>query len=242
MAVHVGTSGWSYAHWTGVLYPDGLPPRERLGHYVPHFRTVELNASYYRWPRDAAFTRWRRRLPEGFLLSVKAPGLLTHVRRLYAPERWLTRIGRAFERLGARAGPLLVQLSPEFPVDEARLDWFLAHVPAGVRVAVEMRHPSWHQERVFSLLARHGAAYCVMSGAGLPCVLRATARVVYVRLHGPDPHHLYAGSYPDADLRWWAARLREWDAAGHEVFAYFNNDGEGHAVRNAAALRRLVGA
>ncbi len=242
MAVHIGTSGWSYAHWTGVLYPEGLLPRERLDHYVPHFRTVELNSSYYRWPRDAAFARWRRRLPDDFLLAVKAPGLLTHVRRLYAPERWLARIGRAFERLGARAGPLLVQLSPEFPVDEARLDWFLAHVPAGVRVTVEMRHPSWHQERILALLARHGAAYCVMSGAGLPCVLRATSRVVYVRLHGPDPHHLYGGSYSDADLRWWAARLREWDAAGHEVFAYFNNDGEGHAVRNAAALRRLVGA
>ncbi len=242
MSVHVGTSGWSYAHWTGVLYPDGILPRERLDHYLPHFRTVELNASYYRWPRDAAFARWRRRLPPGFVMSVKAPGLLTHVRRLYAPERWLARIDRAFQRLGDRAGPLLVQLSPEFPVDEPRLDWFLAHVPAGVRVAVEMRHPSWHRESVLALLARHGAAYCVMSGAGLPCVLRATARVVYVRLHGPDPHHLYAGSYPDADLRWWAARIREWDAAGHDVFAYFNNDGEGHAVRNAAALRRLLDA
>jgi uncharacterized protein YecE (DUF72 family) len=105
-----------------------------------------------------------------------------------------------------------------------------------------MRHPSWHRESVFALLAQHGAAYCVMSGAGLPCVLRATGRVVYVRLHGPDPHHLYAGSYSDADLRWWAARMREWDAAGHEVLAYFNNDGDGNAVRNAATLRRLLGA
>ena len=242
MAVHIGTSGWSYAHWTGVLYPEGLLPRERLDHYVPHFRTVELNSSYYRWPRDAAFARWRRRLPDGFVLSVKAPGLLTHVRRLYAPERWLARIGRALERLGDRRGVLLVQLSPEFPVDEPRLAWFLAHAPPGVRVAVEMRHPSWHRESVLSLLAAHGVAYCVMSGAGLPCLLRATARTVYVRLHGPDPHHLYAGSYPDADLRWWAARIREWDEAGHDVFAYFNNDGEGHAVRNAATLRRLLGA
>ena len=242
MAVHIGTSGWSYAHWTGVLYPEGLRPRERLDRYVPHFRTVELNSSYYRWPRDAAFARWRRRLPDGFVLSVKAPGLLTHVRRLYAPERWLARIGRALERLGDRRGVLLVQLSPQFPVDEPRLAWFLAHVPPGVRVAVEMRHPSWHRESVLSLLAAHGAAYCVMSGAGLPCVLRATARTVYVRLHGPDPHHLYAGSYPDADLRWWAARMREWDDAGHDVFAYFNNDGEGHAVRNAATLRRLLDA
>lgn len=241
MAVHIGTSGWSYAHWEGVLYPPGLPPRERLDHYLPHFRTAELNASYYRWPTDAAFARWRRRLPEGFRLAVKAPGLLTHVRRLYGPERWIARIAGALARLGDRRGPLLVQLSPRLPVDEARLDWFLARLPPGLDVAVEARHPSWHRESVFALLARHGAAYCVMSGAGLPCVLRATARTVYVRLHGPDPHHLYAGSYPEPDLRWWAARLGEWRAAGHDVYAYFNNDGEGHAVRNAARLRELVG-
>ena len=242
MAVHIGTSGWSYGHWTGVLYPEGLPPRERLAHYVPHFRTAELNSSYYRWPRDAAFAGWRRRLPPGFTLSVKAPGLLTHVQRLYAPERWLARIGRALAGLGERRGVLLVQLSPHLAVDEARLAYFLAHVPPGLAGAVEMRHASWHRESVFALLERHGAAYCVMSGAGLPCVLRATARVVYVRLHGPDPHHLYAGSYSAADLRWWAARVGEWAGSGHEVFVYFNNDGEGHAVRNAAALRQLVGA
>jgi uncharacterized protein YecE (DUF72 family) len=241
VAVHVGTSGWSYAHWDGVLYPPGLPRRERLGRYVRHFATAELNSSYYRWPRDAAFARWGRALPPGFRLSVKAPGLLTHVRRLYAPERWLGRIGRALARLGDRRGVLLVQLSPEFAVDEARLAYALAHVPPGLAVAVELRHPSWHRAGVFALLERHGAAYCVMSGAGLPCVLRATARVVYVRLHGPDPHHLYAGSYPEADLRWWAARVGEWDRAGHEVFVYFNNDGEGNAVRNAARLRTLLG-
>ncbi|MBV9880097.1 MAG: DUF72 domain-containing protein [Gemmatirosa sp.] len=238
----VGTSGWSYDHWTDVLYPAGLPPRRRLDVYVRRFRTVELNASYYRWPRDSAFASWRRRLPDGFVLSVKAPSLLTHVRRLYGPERWIERIARGLARLGPRRGALLVQLSPRFPVDEARLDYFLAQLPPTLPVAVEMRHPSWHTERVLALLARRGAAYCVMSGAGLPCVLRATAPFVYVRLHGPDPHHLYGGSYSDDDLRWWADRIREWDGAGRDVLAYFNNDGHGHAVRNAARLRQLVGA
>ncbi len=79
-----------------------------------------------------------------------------------------------------------------------------------------------------------------MSGANLPCILRATSRIAYVRLHGPDRRHLYGGSYSDVDLSWWAERIREWERAGHEVYAYFNNDGEGNAVRNAGALRAML--
>jgi uncharacterized protein YecE (DUF72 family) len=240
--VHVGTSGWSYDHWHGVLYPHGIPPRERLAHYLARFQTAELNASYYRWPRESAFRSWRDRLPEGFLLSVKAPGLLTHVQKLYGPERWLERIGKDLARLGSRRGPLLVQLSPRLGYDYARLGYFLSRVPPGLRVAAEFRHPDWHHEETFALLERYGAAYCVMSGAHLPCVLRATAGFVYLRLHGPDPHHLYGGSYSDDSLRWWADRVREWGGQGREVFAYFNNDGGGHAVRNAETLRHFLGA
>ena len=242
MAVHIGTSGWSYAHWTNVLYPEGLPPARRLDYYLPQFDTVELNASYYRWPTDAAFARWRRRLPSGFRLSIKAPGALTHRQRLYAPEAWWARISRSLAQLGQPCGVLLVQLPPALHVDHDRLAYFLACAPGGLRLAFEFRNPSWHEERVFALLERHGAAYCVMSGARLPCVLRATASFVYVRLHGPDPEHLYAGSYSDDDLRWWAARIDEWRRLERDAFVYFNNDGHGHAVRNARTLKRMVGA
>jgi uncharacterized protein YecE (DUF72 family) len=142
--------------------------------------------------------------------------------------------------LGERRGVLLVQLAPADERDDARLDYFLAQVPSWIRVAMEFRHPSWHAEPVFSLLERHRTAYCVMSGADLPCVLRATSDFVYVRLHGPDSNALYAGSYTSDDLRWWGDRIREWVASGKEVYAYFNNDGHGHAVRNAEALRELL--
>lgn len=104
-----------------------------------------------------------------------------------------------------------------------------------------MRHPGWHRESTYELLERHGAAYCVMSGAGLPCVLRATSRTVYARLHGPDASALHGGSYSEGDLRWWAARAREWEDQGREVFVYFNNDGGGTAVRNADRFRELIG-
>jgi uncharacterized protein YecE (DUF72 family) len=136
---------------------------------------------------------------------------------------------------------LLVQLAPSHARDDARLAYFLKLVPDWMRVAVEFRHASWHCEETFALLEARCAAYCVMSGAGLPCVLRATTDFTYVRLHGPDHHHLYAGSYPDADLRWWAGRICEWDTAGQDVYVYFNNDGNANAVRNARTLRALPG-
>lgn len=241
MTAFIGTSGWSYDHWHGVLYPHGTPASARLDTYVQRFDTVELNASYYRWPADRTFASWRRRLPAGFLLGVKAPRGLTHFKRLYEPEPWLERIGRGLEALGERRGVLLVQLPPGLAYDHARLAYFLAQLPPGRRAAVEFRHESWHRDETFDLLAQHGVAYCVMSGANLPCILRATAPFVYVRLHGPDHRHLYAGSYSDDDLRWWADRFREWEDQGRDVFAYFNNDGGGHAVRNALTLRRLLG-
>jgi uncharacterized protein YecE (DUF72 family) len=241
MTIHVGTSGWSYRHWEGVLYPPGLEPRGRLALYARAFGTVEVNSSFYRWPRRESFARWSDASPEGFVWTFKAPRAMTHTARLYAPERRLAEVSAGMKRLGRKRGVLLVQLPPGLEVDLARLGYFLSVVPGHLRVAVEFRHPGWHREDVFRLLEEAGAAYCVTSGAGLPCVLRATAGFVYVRLHGPDREHLYAGSYPDEDLRWWAARVREWAGAGRDVFAYFNNDGGGNAVRNAARLRELLG-
>jgi len=236
----IGTSGWSYDHWTGVLYPPGLPPRDRLSRYVAAFDTVEVNATFYRWPPAATFASWRRRLPGGFELTVKAPRGLTHGRRLYEPEQWLERMTEGMHQLAGRRGPLLVQLPPGMERDDRRLDWFLAGVPGWMRPVVEFRHPSWLDEEVFALLERRKAAYCVMSGARLPCVLRATSELIYVRFHGPDPESLYAGSYSSDDLAWWAERVREWEGQGHHVYAYFNNDGGGNAVRNARELRSML--
>ena len=212
---------------------------QRLGRYVERFGTVELNASFYRWPRDSTFAGWRRRLPENFFMSVKAPRGLTHAKKLYAPETWIDRIARSWHELGDRPAVLLVQLPPDLSRDDARLTYFLDGLPRWIRVSIEFRHSSWIDETVFSILEARNAAYCITSGAGLPCVLRATADFVYVRMHGPDHDHLYGGSYSDQDMYWWSDRLREWDAQGRDVFVYFNNDGDGNAVRNAWTLDRL---
>ena len=241
MTILVGTSGWTYDSWAGPFYPEGVARRRWLEYYAERLPTVELNASHYRWPRDTAFAGWHDRLPAGFEMAVKAPRALTHAKRLYAPERWSEIIERGMRLLGDRAGPLLLQLPPSMERDDARLDYALAHLPAGTRTAVEFRHPSWLDETVFGILERHDSAYVVMSGANLPCVLRATSEVVYVRWHGPSGEHLYAGSYSEDDLRWWADRVQEWASSGSDVYAYFNNDGDGNAVRNAWRLREVLG-
>lgn len=238
--VRVGTSGWSYDHWRWVLYDPPVPVTGRLGVYARVFDTVELNASFYHWPRATSFAHWAEQLPDGFLMTVKAPRGLTHARKLREPEAWTLRIDEGMAALGHHRGMLLYQLPPDLERDDERLAAALVAAPRGVRVAVELRHPSWVHDDVFALLERFGAAYCVMSGARLPCELRATSDVVYVRLHGPDDDRLYVGSYSDADLDWWAARIDEWRQSGHAVLCYFNNDGDGNAVRDAQRLRHRL--
>ncbi len=134
MNVHIGTSGWSYDHWQGVLYPHGVAPWQRLEYYIKQFQTVELNSSFYRWPTLAAFKSWQRRLPQHFLLSVKAPRGLTHAKRLYAPEKWIDRITRCWHELSDKRAVLLVQLSPHFAPDYKRLEYFLKLIPEWMRV------------------------------------------------------------------------------------------------------------
>ena len=240
MTVRIGTSGWSYNHWADVLYPTGLPSARRLARYVEVFDTVELNASFYRWPKDSTFAGWREQLPHGFTMSVKAHRGLTHYRRLASPEPWIERFEGCWKLLGDRHGVLLVQLHPEQRRDDARLDGFLAMLPPAVRAAVELRHPSWDDAAVYALLERRRAAYVVMSGAGLPCIPRATTDFVYVRMHGPDPQAMYTGSYSTEELRMWADRIGQWSAESRNVWIYFNNDPHGHAVRNACILQGLL--
>ncbi|HEX8550537.1 MAG TPA: DUF72 domain-containing protein [Abditibacteriaceae bacterium] len=241
MAIHIGTSGWSYNHWQGILYPDRTPSTKRLHYYLQRYDTVEVNNTFYRWPRDEVFAGWRDQLPDGFQMTVKASRVLTHNKKLNEPHEWVERIVQGVRTLDNHLGVLLFQLPPMWGFNAARLETFLQALPSDVKVAVEFRHHSWHNDETFSLLGKYGVAYCVMSGAGLPCILRTTAPFVYVRFHGPDEQHLYAGSYSDDALQWWAKRIEEWHVEGKDVWAYFNNDGQGYALYNAETLKIRLG-
>ncbi|GGS92135.1 DUF72 domain-containing protein [Nonomuraea spiralis] len=237
MARLVGTSGWQYKDWRGVLYPDGVPQRLWLETYAAEFPTVESNNAFYRLPTPETFAAWRERTPAGFVMAVKASRYLTHIKRLAAPEEPVARLMAAAGELKEKLGPILLQLPPTLRADPARLDRCLGCFPDGVRVAVEPRHDSWWTGEVREVLLARRAALCWTDRLGRPLTpLWRTADWGYVRLHeglaAPRP------SYGDAALRSWARRVRE--AGWHDVHVYFNNDQGGAAVRDARRFARLA--
>ncbi len=240
---YVGTSGWHYPHWRGVFYPEDLPSRDWLSYYVRRFPTVELNASFYRQPRESTWGLWRRTVPEGFRFAVKASRFLTHIRRLADPEEPLERVLSGARLLGDRLGPLLYQLPPGFhrtPENVSRLEVFLALLPDDAQHAIEFRHRSWFGDDTAALLGRHGAAFCSFDMVGLECPLLATARFAYFRFHGSEA--LYASCYTEEMLHDWAARLDGLGRDVDEAYVYFNNDAWGYAIANARTLAGLLGA
>lgn len=241
---YVGTSGWSYEHWRhGVFYPERLPSRKWLAFLAQRFDTVELNASFYRIPKRESVANWAATGPPGFRFAVKLWRAFTHYNRLEDPNGRLPSVMAVFEpfRPEQRA-PLLVQLPPQMKVDVAKLDRFLRRLePFGWPLCVEVRNASWLVPGVRRVLDDRGAALCVhdMTWAAAVEEPNEGAPFVYVRRHGPNAR--YGGSYADGFLRRDAKAIEAWVDGGRDVYVYFNNDQEGHAVRDGARLRALLG-
>jgi len=237
--IRVGTSGWQYADWRGVLYPPGVPQRRWLETYAGQFGTVESNAAFYRLPARETFGRWRDATPPSFVLAVKASRYLTHVRRLADPEEPVARLLAAAGGLGPKLGPVLLQLPPTLAADTGLLGRCLRCFPAGVRVAVEFRHPSWWSEETRDVLAAHGAALCWADRRSRPVApLWRPAGFVYLRLHEGAAHPWPA--YGTRALRTWARRVGAAAEDGADAYVYFNNDPGGAAVRNARTFQALA--
>ncbi|HXV58437.1 MAG TPA: DUF72 domain-containing protein [Gaiellaceae bacterium] len=238
--IRIGCSGWSYAHWRGVVYPDGLPQRRWLEHYATLFDTVEVNATFYRLPRRSTVAAWVAGTPQGFVFAVKGSRFLTHVRRLTDTGRGLDRFYACLEPLVGtpKLGPVLWQLPETFRRDDDRLAAALAALPPG-RHAFELRHESWFADEVYDLLRAHGATLVYGDHPARPFQAEElTADWAYVRFH--HGRRGRRGNYSERELDEWADRLRAWSRQA-EVYAYFNNDWEGFAVRNALGLAGRLG-
>lgn len=236
--VFVGTSGWQYRHWRGVFYPPKLPQRRWLDHYSSCFQTVEVNNTFYNLPDGDVFDDWKRQTPPDFVFALKMSRFLTHLKRLRDPEEPVQRFMDRARRLGRKRGPILLQLPPTFKVDPARLDATLAAFPRSERVAVEFRHESWFVPEVRSLLERRGAALCLADAPNRKQPYWRTAAWGLLRFHegrGPD-----GPGYARPALRAWATRVARLWGPQNDIFAYFNNDSQGWAIRDAIVFAELV--
>ncbi len=235
--IHVGTSGWTYDDWTGSFYPEGIAGAERLTYYARRFDTVEINATFYRLPYRNLIAGWNRRLPRSFRLVVKGSRTVTHLKKLAGCGEALgTFLGRVLDLRTLRV--VLWQLPPSLHRDPERLDRFLALLPDRVRHAVEFRHPSWWDDETAAVLERHGAAFAAVSHPRLPEEAPATADFLYLRFHGKGDR-LYDYDYSRRELEEWAARIRP-QLRGRTLYAFFNNDWNARAPRNAALFRRIL--
>jgi uncharacterized protein YecE (DUF72 family) len=216
-----------YKHWRGLFYPQGLAVKRWFAWYAATFDTVEINNSFYRLPPPATFEAWRKQAPPGFCYAVKANRFLTQAKKL-----------KDCEALRPALGPLLFQLPPKFAVNLARLENFLELLPPDTACVFEFREPSWYCDGVFALLERYGAGVVVhdMPGSVSPRIGLGT--VAYLRFHGTTGK--YVGRYSDDALAEWSDWIGAQAREGRAVWAYFNNDIQGHAIEDAQTLRAMV--
>ncbi len=231
MNLYLGTSGYSYKEWKGPFYPEDLPEKQMLRFYGEQFRTVEINNTFYRMPKESVLDAWANEVPADFRFVLKAPQRITHMQRLKDAGDSVSYFLRIAGTLNERLGPLLFQLPPFLKKDLPRLREFLALLPRHRRAAFEFRHESWFEEEVFTLLREHQIALCIAEaedGVEVPFV--STADWGYLRLRRPD--------YGDAELKSWVKRVQ--DQSWRDAFVLFKHEDEGKAPQIAKRFLELA--
>jgi len=230
--VRVGTSGYNYPEWKGSFYPDDMKPARMLPYYAERFATVEINATFYRMPTATVVEGWAKAVPEGFTFVLKAPQRITHVARLSNIDEPLRFFCETAGLLGARLGPLLFQLPPNFKKDVSRLGDLLERLPAERRAAFEFRHASWFDEDVYARLRARNAALCIADTevGSTPAV--ATADWGYLRLRAVD--------YTEAQLAEWVTTMRRIGPGWDDAFVFFKHEERGTGPALAKRFEALL--
>lgn len=254
--IYIGTSGWVYGHWDGVFYPDDLPSKDKLKYFSKHFKTAEVNYSFYHLPRPATYQNWYNQTPEDFLFAVKASRFITHIKRLKGvKEAWKIFLKNALT-LKEKLGPMLFQFPPSFKASQEnlkRLEEFLKFitnsklqhsklsgewVSAGLRYAFEFRHKTWCDEKIYQLLKKYKAAWVIADSPKYPRADVVTCHFVYIRMHGSKV--LFSSKYSKKELQGLAEKIKKWQRKGKDIYCYFNNDVSGFAPKNARELLKLL--
>jgi len=230
MVILVGTSGYAYPEWKGSFYPDDLPASKRFAYYAERFRTVEINATFYRMPTPKTLAGWSAQTPDTFVFGLKAPQRITHFARLRDVDEPVRFFCDAARTLGPKLGPLLFQLPPNFKKDLGRLTDVLALLPRDLRVAFEFRHDSWLAEDVYERLRARDVALCIADFGDRTTPLVATADFGYLRLRDEG--------YGDEDLKSWAETIGDLRDRWRDTFVFFKHEESG---TGPALAQRLIG-
>ncbi len=247
----LGTSGFGYSDWQArnektkiAFYPSILTEQQRLAWYSEVFPTVEINTSFYHFPRLGVVRRWEKHVPENFLFAFKIPKLITHEKKLIDFHTDLERfLNTMTSGLRKKLGPALLQLPPKFS-DENRqaLAVFLKHWPSELKLAVEFRERSWvkHLDQTVNLLSKYNVAFCIVDEPLLPPITPVTADFSYIRLHGHGLKIWYRYLYSRKELLTWKDKIEALKDQTREIFTYFNNHPAGSAPSNARQLAILL--
>lgn len=235
--VHIGTSGWNYKHWKENFYPSDLPQKKWLEFYFQHFKTVELNNSFYRLPEVKTFDNWRNSTPDDFIFSVKASRYITHIKKLNDKESLQEFLKRA-RHLKEKLGPILFQLPPGWKFNEERFFSFIKVLPKKYKYTFEFRNDTWWNDKVLNALNENNIAFCIYEIGGKITAREVTADFIYVRLHGPGAP--YQGSYSSDILKDWSDFFSKMKKKGKEIWCYFDNDQKGFAADNASQLQKII--
>ena len=240
--IHIGTSGWSYKHWKHVFYPPKLKATEWIAFYSEHFKTTEINASFYRLPLKETVIEWTKKVPEDFLFCPKMSRYLTHMKKLATPEEPLQRFFDVFEPMKKMMGPVLIQLPPFLKFNYDKTEHLYRLLKSKYRkyeFVMEVRHNSWLDDESLTLMTKYDIGLVIsQSGEKFPYSEIITAKNIYVRFHGP--HALYASSYSAEMLNEFAKKFKKWQKEGHEIWAFFNNDIHGYAIKDAMRLAAIA--
>jgi len=239
--IYIGTSGWSYKHWRGIFYPQGLKIANELPYYAGQFNTAEINNSFYRLPKKEMVRDWISKVPGSFYFCPKISRYITHAKKLNDPTEGLTRFFDVFDPFRRRLGPILIQLPAMLGFHREKVETFFRALKTfkGHRFALEPRHSSWMGADAAGLLRKYRIGFVLaLSGGRWPSREFITAPHIYIRLHGPNGY--YDTSYSSQKLAALAKKCRQRQAAGHDIWIFFNNDGHAYAVKNATTLKRML--
>ncbi|NIM59497.1 MAG: DUF72 domain-containing protein [Candidatus Aminicenantes bacterium] len=236
MIYHLGTSGWSYNDWRGRFYPEEISQKEWLPFYSQHFSTVEINMTFYRYPKPETLKGWLDKVPEDFKFTLKANRQITHRKRIKGVKNEVRYFYVLADSLGHKLGCILFQLPPFLTMDLVLLEEFLSTLSPKYKNVIEFRHESWYEDEVYKLLKSYNVIFCTVSSAKVPKDVVETAESAYFRFHGLTGGYKY--SYSEKELKKWAETIRKTKVM--ESFVYFNNDYHAYAVENCRALREFL--